>query len=78
MTEKFNVIIPLIHQKNDVISGTKYSWRLSFPRLRRGEITSTQFFLIDKSFLQWCAKGIVVKFNIIAFIGMLPSAAVGE
>ncbi len=28
-----------------------------------GKITSTQFFLIDKGILQWCAKGIVISNN---------------
>ncbi len=28
-----------------------------------GKITSTQFFLIDKGILQWCAKGIVIIVN---------------
>ena len=29
------------------------------------KITSTQFFLIDKGILQWCAKGIVIKSYVI-------------
>ena len=31
------------------------------PACGGGKITSTQFFLIDKGILQWCAKGIVVS-----------------
>ncbi len=30
------------------------------PACGGGKITSTQFFLIDKGSLQWCAKGIVI------------------
>jgi len=30
------------------------------PAAGGGKITSTQFFLIDKGILQWCAKGIVI------------------
>ena len=30
------------------------------PACGGGKITSTQFFLIDKGILQWCAKGIVI------------------
>ena len=32
------------------------------PACGGGKITSTQFFLIDKGILQWCAKGIVIKY----------------
>ena len=31
-----------------------------FPACGGGKITSTQFFLIDKGILQWCAKEIVI------------------
>ena len=31
------------------------------PACGGGKITSTQFFLLDKGILQWCAKGIVIK-----------------
>ena len=34
------------------------------PAAGGGKITSTQFFLIDKGILQWCAKGIVILKNI--------------
>ena len=30
------------------------------PACGGGKITSTQFLLIDKGILQWCAKGIVI------------------
>ena len=33
------------------------------PACGGGKITSTQFFLIDKGILQWCAKGIVIFTN---------------
>jgi len=33
------------------------------PACGGGKITSTQFFLIDKGILQWCAKGIVILNN---------------
>ncbi|EGC04305.1 hypothetical protein CUS_5594 [Ruminococcus albus 8] len=33
------------------------------PPAAGGKITSTQFFLIDKGILQWCAKGIVIIMN---------------
>ena len=33
------------------------------PACGGGKITSTQFFLIDKGILQWCAKGIVIIYN---------------
>ncbi|WP_294473692.1 hypothetical protein, partial [uncultured Ruminococcus sp.] len=32
------------------------------PACGGGKITSTQFFLIDKGILQWCAKGMVTIF----------------
>ena len=35
------------------------------PACGGGKITSTQFFLIDKGILQWCAKGIVIKRNVV-------------
>ncbi len=35
------------------------------PAAGGGKITSTQFFLIDKGILQWCAKGIVTKNNVV-------------
>ncbi len=44
------------------LSGFRY--RTAFilsPAAGGGKITSTQFFLIDKGILQWCAKGIVIK-----------------
>ena len=35
------------------------------PACGGGKITSTQFFLIDKGILQWCAKEIVIIANAI-------------
>ena len=38
------------------------------PACGGGKITSTQFFLIDKGILQWCAKGIVILRNIYSWL----------
>ena len=48
---------------NDVISGTEYSWRLSFPRLRRGKDNINSVFPCYKGIFWWCAKGIVIFYN---------------
>jgi len=47
---------------NDVILGTEYSWRLSFPRLRLGKDNINSVFPCYKGILRWCAKGIVILF----------------
>ena len=46
---------------NDVISGTKYSWRLFFPRRRRGGKYGALNYPFVHRIFSWCAKGIVIK-----------------
>ena len=46
------------------------------PACGGGKITSTQFFLIDKGILQWCAKGIVIKIPI--WLCIVPPPKAGE
>ena len=48
------------------------------PACGGGKITSTQFFIIDKGILQWCAKGIVIKNIIPIWLCIVPPHAAGE
>ena len=55
------MFIPLTHQNKRCYIGNQIQSAVIFPPPAAGEkITSTQFFLIDKGILQWCAKGIVI------------------
>ena len=54
------VVIPLTHHKNSGYTELKVLGVYLSPACGGGKITSTQFFLIDKDILQWCAKGIVI------------------
>jgi len=47
-------------QKNSDLVELKVVGGYLSPAAGGGKITSTQFFLIDKGILQWCAKGIVI------------------
>ncbi|MCC3352611.1 hypothetical protein [Ruminococcus albus] len=54
------MVIPLTHHKNGVFTELKAVGVYLSPACGGGKITSTQYFLIDKGILQWCAKGIVI------------------
>jgi len=59
------VVIPLTHHKNSGYTELKVLGGYLSPACGGGKITSTQFFLIDKGILQWCAKEIVIIANAI-------------
>ena len=65
------MVIPLTHHKNGGFTELKVVGIYLSPACGGGKITSTQYFLIDKGILQWCAKGIVI-FIIIGMGGRIP------
>ena len=68
----FYVIIPLTHQNKRCYIGNWIQLAVIFPPAAGGgKITSTQFFLIDKSIFQWCAKGITILFYKYIFFNWL-------